>query len=121
MNSMLFLMLAIGQTTYVSNTAGVGSFPLVQQRQTATLYVDSADWPGVVRAVGDLQADIERVTRKKPAITGDNKGLTRNMVIVGTVGKSPVIDQLIRLKKIDASGITGKWESFFVQTVTDPL
>jgi hypothetical protein len=37
------------------------------------------------------------------------------------VGKSPVIDQLIRAKKIDASGILGKWESFFIQTVADPL
>ena len=121
MHSILFLMLTIGQTSYVTNTGGAGSFPLVQGQQAATLYVDSADWPGVIRAVGDLAADVERVTSMRPAISGDNKGLARNMVIVGTVGKSPIIDQLIRTKKIDASGITGKWESFFLQTVADPL
>src|SRR5215831_5943348 len=98
MNSLLFLMLTIGQVSYVSSTAANGSFPLVQGQQAATLCVDSADWPGVVRAVGDLQADIERVTNRKPTIAGDNRGLSRNAVIIGTVGKSPVIDQLIRAK-----------------------
>jgi hypothetical protein len=121
MNSVLFLLLTITQTSYAANTGAAGSFPLVQGQQTATLYVDSADWPGVVRAAGDLQADIERVTNRKPAITGDNKGLTRNMVIIGTIGRSPVIDQLIRAKKIDAGGTSGKWESFLLQTVADPL
>src|SRR3954465_233817 len=99
MHSLLFLMLTIGQTSYVANTGGAGSFPLVQGQQAATIYVDSADWPGVVRAAGDLRADVERVTNRKPALAGDNKGLTRNMVIIGTIGKSSVIDQLIRAKK----------------------
>jgi hypothetical protein len=121
MNSIFFVLLAIGQTSYVANTAGSGSFPLVQGQQTAALHVDAADWPGVVRAVGDLQGDVQRVTNQKPAIVMDGQGLSRNMVIVGTVGKSPTIDQLIRTKKIDVSSIAGKWESFFLQTVADPL
>src|SRR4051812_7005129 len=98
-------MLTIGQTSYVANTGAAGSFPLVQGQQAATIYVNSSDWPGVVRAAGDLKADVERVTNRKPALTGDSNGLARNMVIIGTVGKSPVIDQLIRSKKIDASAI----------------
>ena len=121
MHSILFLMLAIGQTTYTANTTSAGSFPLVQGPTAATLDVDSADWPGVVRAAGDLQADINRVTNRTPTLVKDEKSLSRNMVIIGTVGKSPIIDQLIRTKKIDASSITGKWESFFLQTVADPM
>jgi hypothetical protein len=98
MNSILFLMLTIGQASYVSNTASTGSFQLAQGQQTATLYVDSSDWPGVVRAVGDLQSDIARVTNKKPAIASDRAGLTRNMVIAGTVGKSTIIDKSMPLR-----------------------
>jgi hypothetical protein len=112
---------AIGQTPYVENAASPGSFPLAQGNNTATLYVDSADWPGVTRAVTDLQADINRVTSHTPAIAHDDKGLAKNTVIIGTIGKSPLIDQLIRDKKIDASQITSKWESFFLQTVANPL
>ncbi|HZL78880.1 MAG TPA: glycosyl hydrolase 115 family protein [Candidatus Limnocylindrales bacterium] len=44
-----------------------------------------------------------------------------NTIIVGTVGKSWIIDQLIREGKIDVSPITGKWESFFIQVVPEPL
>ena len=43
------------------------------------------------------------------------------MILIGTVGKSPLIDQLVRAGKIDVSGIRGKWESFFLQTVANPL
>src|SRR5678809_767456 len=91
MHSLLFLMLTIGQVSYVANSPSAGSFPLVQGQQAASLYVDSADWPGVVRAAGDLQSDVERVTRRKPAITGDPRVVSRNMVIIGTIGKSPVV------------------------------
>jgi len=114
-------MLTIGQASYVANSAGAGSFPLVQGQQTATIYVDSSDWPGVVRAAGDLQSDVERVTKKKPVVVSERSALTRNVVIIGTIGKSSIIDELTRSKKIDVSATAGKWESFFIQTVADPL
>jgi len=112
---------AIGQDKYVENAASPGSFPLVNGNDAAPLYVEASDWPGVVRAATDLQADINRVTGKTPAITTDGKTLAANAVIIGTIGKSPLIDRLIAEKKIDASAITGKWESFFLQVVPNPL
>ncbi len=59
---------ALGQTRYVSSSAGKGSFALAANGRTAMLYVDSADYPGVVRAAHDLQADIERVTGLSPEL-----------------------------------------------------
>src|SRR5690348_13112598 len=61
-------LFAIGQTRYVGNTASRGSFPLVGPRGAATLVVDSADWPGVIRAVNDLRDDVQRVTNIVPAV-----------------------------------------------------
>lgn len=113
---------AIGQTRYIETASSRGSFPLVGPSGAASLYVDATDWPGVVRAVGDLQADIQRVTTLTPTIVRDaNARRTGVMVLVGTIGKSPLIDQLIRDRKIDVTGIQGKWESFFLQTVENPL
>src|SRR4030095_7839568 len=115
-------LLAIGRTRYVETTASRGSFPLVGSRGASPIYVDARDWPGVIRAVSDLQADIQRVTTLSPAIVRDANGRrTEQMVLVGTIGKSPLIDQLIREKKIDVSLIEGKWESFFLQTLENPL
>ena len=112
---------AIGQPSYVTTASTAGSFPLVQGQSAASILVDPADWPGVRRAVSDLQADVQRVTKLTPAILNDATRLPPHVVIVGTIGKSPLIDRLIRERKIEASGIAGKWESFFLQTVASPI
>ena len=43
--------------------------------QTQTIYVDPADWPGVIRAAGSLDLDIERVTGVRPEMAGGAKDL----------------------------------------------
>ncbi|HYK88225.1 MAG TPA: glycosyl hydrolase 115 family protein [Acidobacteriota bacterium] len=113
--------LAIGQVRYIETTQTAGGFPIVQGGAAADILVDSNDWPGVTRAVNDLQADIVRVSSLKPAVQSDPGALGRNVIIVGTLGKSRVISDLARTGKIDISGIAGKWESFFLQVVSDPL
>ena len=112
---------ALGQVQYVEFNSAKDSFPIVEKSAVANLYVDTNDWPGVVRAAGDLQADINRVTGLAPASTHASKSLENNVIIVGTIGKSKIIDELIREKKIDVSEISGKWESFLIQVVPEPL
>jgi hypothetical protein len=112
---------AIGQPRYVSTAAAPGNFPIVQGKSAAAIYVDSADWPGVLRAVGDLQTDIERVTGIRPSIVHDERSAGANAIIVGAIGKSALIDRLIREGKLDAAPISGKWESFAIQVVASPL
>jgi hypothetical protein len=111
----------IGQASYVESTSAPGSFPIVQPEGTATLYVDSQDWPGVIRVVNDLQADIARVTGSKAVISNDAGSLKGNVIIVGTISKSAIIDNLAKAGKIDTSGTAGKWESFFLQVVPNAL
>jgi hypothetical protein len=43
------------------------------------------------------------------------------VVLIGTIGKSRIIDRLIRERKIDVSEIDGKWESTLIQVVAHPL
>src|SRR5262245_45639978 len=82
-------LLAIGRTPYIQTTASRGSFPLVGPRGAAPIYVDASDWPGVIRAATDLQADIQRVTALSPALVRDANGRrAEQMVLVGTIGKS---------------------------------
>lgn len=107
---------AIGQPWYVEFQASPGAFAIAQNHNLAHVYVDSSDWRGVVRAAGDLEADIARVTGATPART-----LGPNTILIGTLGHSPTIDRLAAEKKIDTAEIAGKWESFVIQTVRDPL
>ena len=101
------VVLAVSQTRYVDFYNSKGSFCLAQKDQLATLYVDSQDYTGVVRAAKDLQTDIKHVTDQAPTLKHEQTGLGKNVVIIGTIGKSPIIDGLIRNHKIDATQISG--------------
>jgi Glycosyl hydrolase family 115/Gylcosyl hydrolase family 115 C-terminal domain len=113
--------LAIGQKRYIDDSHHDGDFPLVAQNNPAALYVDFNDYLGVIRAAGDLQSDIERVTSRKPKMLNDDRALPPNIVIIGTLGKSPFLDKLVREHKLDVSEIVGKWESFLIQVVSSPV
>ena len=112
---------ALGQEKYVDCTLGEGSFPLAQKDELATIYVDLNDYAGIVRAANDLQADIARVTGRTATVGHEETALGKNAVIIGTIGKSQIIDRLIRDGKIDANQIVGKWESFLIAVVPEPL
>jgi len=99
---------------------GVGAFPLVTAERAAPLWYDVADHKGVVRAIGDLQADIERVTSKKPVVSTTLPKQTE-LVIIGTLGKSAAIDALVASGKLDTGDLLGKWESFVITTVIAPM
>ncbi len=100
-------------------TGASADFPLAPAGAAAPLRVSANDWPGVRRAAGDLQADIERVTGRKPALAADVTG--RSVVLIGTVGRSDVIDALVAAGKLDVTTIRGRWEAFMIETVENPL
>ncbi len=100
--------------------AGTG-FPLVSRGKAATIVVGSGDLPGVRRVVGDLAADVERVTGVRPAVSFDVVPAHGPVVLVGTLGHSPLIDDLVAAGKLDVSGIAGKWETSLEQVVDHPL
>ena len=112
---------SIGQPKFVETTPAFNSFRLVHEGTVATLYADANDYAGVVRAARDLQADIFRVSGCNAPINEDGKSLTGDVVLIGTIGKSRIIDQLIRKRKIDVSQIAGKWESTLIQIVPHPF
>lgn len=115
------LLASLGEPSYVSEKSQSGSVTLVGRAGTAKLYIDSTDYKGAIRALGDLQKDIERVSGKTTEIVNDVSQLGKQAVIVGTIGKSPLIDQLIADKKIKPQRIVGKWDAYHLQTVNNPL
>jgi len=105
----------------VANAAPpAGAFPLVAAGHEAPLWYDAADYPGVVRAIGDLQADIERVTSRKPPVSAVRPN-SADLVIVGTLGRNAAIDALVAAGKLAAGDLRGKWESFVITTIASPL
>ena len=109
------------RASYISETNGKGRFALSVGGKSAPLYVSESDFPGVIRALKDLQKDITSVTKAEPSLSTGTVDGGKGIVLVGTIGKSPLIDRLVAQKKLDVGGIKGKWETFLLQVVKNPM
>ncbi|MBR3505993.1 MAG: glycosyl hydrolase 115 family protein, partial [Lentisphaeria bacterium] len=107
-------------TPYVMFDSAPGAFQLAKDGVSAKILVDFGDWAGVIRAAKDLGDDVGKVTGKASEVVTTDK-IEKGSVVVGTIGKSKLIDSLIADKKIDVSKIKGQWESFLIQTVDGSL
>lgn len=105
---------------YVTFVPSAGAFQLSGGGKSVPLVINSNDEKGAIRALKDLQTDITAVTKSRPELVMDQVS-GKDVVIVGTIGKSPLIDGLIKQNKINAANVAGKWETFLSQVVDHPL
>ena len=112
----------------------LGQQPLVSFEQCGgcvdftnpNILVDAGDWPGVQRAAGDLATDFGRVTGRNASVITQPSGPYANprnntngtTILVGTLGKSSLIDTLVKNGALNVSQISGQWEAFQTQLVT---
>lgn len=83
-------------------SAKSGDIELVSQAKTPSIYVDENDYAGVIRAADDLKDDIKTVTGIMSNAADNAESAD---IIIGTIGKSSVIDTLIAEDKLDVSEI----------------
>lgn len=94
-------------------------FPIVSIEKIPTnIIYDKLDYKGVIRAIQDFKADINRVTDVKPELLTSTKNSDYEIVI-GTIGKNKVIDKLVSSGKLNINDIKGKWETFVVATIVE--
>ena len=113
--------LAVGTTSYITSNPSAGRFHLSTATEAAPLFLDSSDHAGVLRVAKHLQADIGKVTGRDPHLTIGEKPAGREIVVIGTLGKSQLIDKLIAEKKLDVADIEGQWEAFLATVVDQPF
>lgn len=95
-------------------------FPVVSLTgTTSVISYDNSDFHGVIRAIYDLQNDIDSVTGKRPTFNTDSEAADFE-IIIGTLGKNKQIDKLVASKKLDVNDLKGKWESFVIATIPNP-
>ncbi|WEK19899.1 MAG: glycosyl hydrolase 115 family protein [Candidatus Pedobacter colombiensis] len=110
---------AAGTNPFIAKKYVSGSFCIAANQKSASIIVSENEWKGVIRAAKDLQADIKKVTGlNADFLTDKPAGMA---IIVGTIGNSKVIDQLIKTNKIDVAGISGSWESTLIEVVKNPM
>ncbi|HKE93996.1 MAG TPA: glycosyl hydrolase 115 family protein [Povalibacter sp.] len=108
---------------WIAAEAGAHSFALVAQDHVADILIDGADHRVVSLAATDLAADIERITGSRATvrtIAGDQDKPSRPVVLVGTLGRNALLEQLIAKGKLDVAALRGRWETFLIATVSQP-
>ena len=109
---------------------------LINRDNKVEIYMDANDCKGVSYAANALVKDIIKVSGSKAVLTSDaglkDKNTTRKdaadknaagkpTILVGTIGHSAAIDQLIRQKRINGNLLKGKREKFIITVVDGQL
>ncbi len=81
--------------------------------------VDEQEDKGVLRAVGDLLMDAQRVTNITPELAYEARGV--KMLIVGSLENSKWIKQLVKAGKLPVGELKGKREKYLLLTVKQPV
>ncbi len=105
----------------LSTSYKTGDFKLFDGGKAADVLTDAADARVVSLAASALADDIRMVAGVKPRTLTKPDGKTKYAIIIGTVEKNSLIKSLIKSKKLDATGINGKWETFVIATVDRPF
>ena len=96
---------------------------LLNANNRVEIYMDTNDCKGVSYAAHALQKDIKSVSGATATLTSDAGFLkkadtARPAILVGTIGHSAAIDQLVKQKRINGNLLKGKREKFII-TLTD--
>lgn len=124
-NSNLFARQKVDNTfktlPYISFQQNSGDFILAKDGSVVPLILDKNDYPGVMRVAGHLQNDLLMVTGSLPEIVTAELPKTRGAVIIGTLGKSKLINDLVKAGKIQVDDVEGRWEVSLIQVVNNPF
>ena len=82
-----------------------------------TINYDEADAKAVAIAVQTLAADFGRVTGHQAQCVGTADA----KILIGTIGRSAVIDKLVKQKKLNASELKGKREKYIITVIDNQL
>ena len=99
---------------------------LINRDNKVEIYMDANDCKGVSYAANALVKDIIKVSGSKAVLTSDAGLKDKNAagkptILVGTIGHSAAIDQLIRQKRINGNLLKGKREKFIITVVDGQL
>lgn len=121
---LIFFLLLIslstkGQSASKFVNAGNNSFHLADRNNSFAIQMDDSDYEGVRIAANNLVTDFGKVLNAIAKINSETK--TNTKIIIGTLGKSRMIEKLIKSGKISENELKNKWEKFSIQTVKIPV
>lgn len=82
---------------------------------------DANDAEVVQTVLECFMSDLKAVTKKTFVKYKSEPSTHKNPIIIGTIGQSKHIDQLIADGKLDVSDVEGRWEAYGLQVIDNPM
>ena len=120
----LFFFLCLGELAgqdFITFSGEKNAFSLSTSGKKITILVSKEDHKGVLTVAEMLKKDLEAVTGNEVEIINELTGSGSNLIIVGSVDRSPFIQQLKDDKKFKVDDLEGKWEKFVLEKVSNPI
>jgi len=108
-------------TLNVSEQAAPGAFALSSANKSYPLIIDNKDFDVVHIVAKALSDDIQSITGGQAEILVSPNACPEQAVIIGTLGHSSLIDQLVKNHKLAVDSLQGQWESFIITILDKPL
>lgn len=112
---------AVASRKFITTEGNTHSLMLIGSSSSLYILVDDDADPGVKRAVSNLKGDIYQVTGSTPALVHQKPDQNQTLLIIGVMGQSAYIDQLVAQGKLDKSELADKREKYLIQTLSNPF
>ncbi len=116
----LALTLAVASAPVDVSFTVTPGFALVRGGKPVAVYVDANAEVPVARVAADFASDLQKVSGQAPRVVHDLNSAGADVVIIGEIGHSPVIDGLIAAGKLDPKPVAGQWEAYEQAVVDHP-
>jgi hypothetical protein len=103
----------------LSQQNSINAFPIFSNTTSTSFYYDVNDAKVVKIATEAFANDVKLISGKKISINKNAE--SAYTIIAGTIGRSTLIDDLIKSKSINVTGIKNKWECFSIQILKNKL
>lgn len=123
----IFLLLAYSINSFacdspasICNTPGEDRFAIIERSRASQVVIDQDTNSAVAIAAQNFVDDLQRVSGKKSRLKDRLPRKSERVIIIGELGNSPLIDELIKAEKLDISEIKDQWEAYKIAVVNNP-
>ncbi len=96
-------------------------FVLACENFATPIVISNNDFEGVKLVAKWFANDIEMVCGSQPKICGQDFRAQKQIILIGTIGNSELLDKLMEKGLIDVAEINGQWERSLTQVVENPF